>query len=242
MKIRLDKYLADMQTGTRSQVKEFIKKGRVTVDAAVVKACDLKIDTDINSVCFDGNPVGYVEYEYYMLNKPMGVITATTDKTEKTVTDLIPSKRKDLFPVGRLDKDTEGLLLITNDGELAHKALAPKSHVDKTYYAVVKGVISDETVENFKKGLYVDSSLTSLPAHLQVEAYNSMSDESYIYITIHEGKFHQIKRMFEAVGSCVLYLKRISFGSLTLDSALTPGQFRQLTDEEVASLKKICNK
>lgn len=242
MKIRLDKYLSDMQIGTRSQVKEYIKKGRIAVNNLVIKASDLKIDTDSDTVCVDGNPVGYVEYEYYMLNKPAGVITATTDKMARTVTDLIESKRKDLFPVGRLDKDTEGLLLITNDGDLAHYMLAPKSHVDKTYFATVKGLITDETINLFKNGLHVDSELTALPAILEVLSYDKDKDESDILITIHEGKFHQVKRMFEAVDSFVYYLKRISFGPLTLDDTLNTGEYRPLTTDELNALKAIYNK
>jgi 16S rRNA pseudouridine516 synthase len=155
------------------------------------------------------------------------------------VTDLISSKRKDLFPVGRLDKDTEGLLLITNDGALAHRLLAPKSHVDKTYYALVKGKISSETVTLFENGLYVDSELTALPAHLEVLSFDESKDESEILITIHEGKFHQVKRMFEAVNSQVHYLKRIKFANLTLDDSLSLGTYRPLTEDEIAKLKFI---
>jgi 16S rRNA pseudouridine516 synthase len=239
MKIRLDKYLADMQTGTRSQVKEYIRKGRVAINNVTVKSSDVKIDTETDTVSFDGQPVGYVEYEYYMLNKPAGVITATNDKSATTVTDLISSKRKDLFPVGRLDKDTEGLLLITNDGALAHRLLAPKSHVDKTYYALVKGKISSETVTLFENGLYVDSELTALPAHLEVLSFDELKNESEILITIHEGKFHQVKRMFEAVNSQVHYLKRIKFANLTLDDSLSLGTYRPLTEDEIAKLKFI---
>jgi 16S rRNA pseudouridine516 synthase len=237
MKIRLDKYLADMQTGTRSQVKEYIRKGRVAINNVTVKSSDIKIDTETDTVSFDGQPVGYVEYEYYMLNKPAGVITATNDKSSTTVTDLISSKRKDLFPVGRLDKDTEGLLLITNDGALAHRLLAPKSHVDKTYYAVVRGEISPETVALFENGLHVDNELTALPAHLEVLSFDELKKESEILITLHEGKFHQVKRMFEAVNSQVHYLKRIKFANLTLDDTLPVGTYRPLTNEEINNLK-----
>jgi 16S rRNA pseudouridine516 synthase len=237
MKIRLDKYLADMQTGTRSQVKEYIRKGRVAINGAATKSADIKIDTETDTVTFDGQPVGYVEYEYYMLNKPAGVITATNDKSATTVTDLISSKRKDLFPVGRLDKDTEGLLLITNDGALAHRLLAPKSHVDKTYYALVKGKIAPETVTLFENGFRVDNELTALPSHLEVLSFNESKNESEILITIHEGKFHQVKRMFEAVNSQVHYLKRIKFATLTLDETLPIGAYRPLNNEEINNLK-----
>lgn len=237
MKLRLDKYLADMQIGTRSQVKEYIRCGRVSVSGDTVKSSDLKIDTDKDTVTFDGQQVGYVEYEYYMLNKPAGIVTATTDKKAQTVVDLIESRRKDIFPVGRLDKDTVGLLLITNDGELAHRLLAPKSHVDKTYYAVVRGKISDDIVFEFAKGLHVDEELDALPALLDVKSYDSECDESAVFITIHEGKFHQIKRMFLAVGSEVKYLKRISFGALELDNSLKEGEYRELTSKEIDLLR-----
>ena len=169
MLIRLDKYLADMQVGTRSEVKELIRKKRVTVNDNIVTKPESKINTDGDSVNVDGNAVGYHEYEYFMLNKPAGVVSATDDNTCTTVIDLIKTNnRKDLFPVGRLDKDTEGLLIITNDGAMAHDLLSPKKHVDKTYYAKVKGKISDMEVKQFANGLFVDEELTALPAILKV--------------------------------------------------------------------------
>lgn len=233
MRIRLDKYLADMKAGTRSEVKEYIRKGAVSVNDSICCKPETKVDTEADTVLLNGASIGYVDKEYYMLNKPAGVVTATTDKREKTVLDLIFPARKDLFPAGRLDKDTEGLLVITNDGEMAHYMLSPKHHVDKTYYAVVKGRILDETVHKFSEGLYVDDELTAKPSKLEVLSYDAENDTSCVNITIHEGKFHQIKRMFVAVGSEVLYLKRISFGPLSLDESLQPGQYRALTEEEV---------
>ena len=168
-KIRLDKYLADMQIGTRSAVKEYIRKGRVRVNEAVVKSPEQKIDTETDTVLYDDKPVGYHTYEYFMLNKPQGVVSATQDTKEKTVTELITEKnRKDLFPVGRLDKDTEGLLLITNDGALSHELLSPKKHVDKTYFAEVMGKIGQAEVVKFKEGLVIDTEFTALPAVLEV--------------------------------------------------------------------------
>ena len=167
MIIRLDKYLADMQIGTRKEVKELIKKGRITVNNEKSVSSDTKIDTDRDIIMMDSEIITYSEFEYYMLNKPAGVVSASNDPKNKTVINLIKSKRKDLFPVGRLDKDTEGLLLVTNDGELAHFLLAPKSHVDKTYYAVVKGLIGENEINKFKDGLVVDNELTALPAHLK---------------------------------------------------------------------------
>ena len=239
--IRLDKYLADMQLGTRSQVKEYIKKGRVKVDDITVKSCDTKIDIDTCNVMFDGKHIGYSELEYYMLNKPAGVLSAARDKKQTTVVDLITERaRKDLFPVGRLDKDTEGLLLITNDGELAHNLLAPKKHVDKTYYARAAGRIKEEAIKLFADGLHVDDEFTALPAKLELKGYNDKDNYTDVIITIHEGKFHQIKRMFEAVGSEVLYLKRLRMGSLVLDETLKPGEYRTLTQKEIDELYN-CN-
>ena len=234
MLIRLDKYLADMQVGTRSEVKELIRKKRVTVNDNIVTKPELKINTDHDSVSVDGESVGYHEYEYFMLNKPAGVVSATDDNTCTTVIDLIKTKnRKDLFPVGRLDKDTEGLLIITNDG-----ALSPKKHVDKTYYAKVKGKISDMEVKQFADGLFIDDELTALPAILKVLSYNSDKDYSEIHVTIHEGKFHQVKRMFTAIGSEVLFLKRITFGALSFDESLKTGEYRTLTKEEISLLQQ----
>lgn len=240
--LRLDKYLCDMQIGSRAEVKGLIKKKRIKVNEETVTKPELKIDTDNDIIKFDDEVINYQEYEYFMLNKPQGVISATNDKSDKTVIDLIKdAKRKDLFPVGRLDKDTEGLLLITNDGELSHNLLSPKRHVDKTYFAKVKGHITDEEVLKFKNGLVVDETFTAKPARLHVLKFNDADNTTDIQITIHEGKFHQIKRMFEAVGSEVLYLKRLSMGTLLLDKNLMPGEYRKLSQEEINALKGVNN-
>lgn len=240
--LRLDKYLCDMQIGSRAEVKGLIKKKRIKVNEETVTKTELKIDTDNDIIKFDDEVINYQEYEYFMLNKPQGVISATNDKSDKTVIDLIKdAKRKDLFPVGRLDKDTEGLLLITNDGELSHNLLSPKRHVDKTYFAKVKGHITDEEVLKFKNGLVVDETFTAKPARLHVLKFNDADNTTDIQITIHEGKFHQIKRMFEAVGSEVLYLKRLSMGTLLLDKNLIPGEYRKLSQEEINALKGVNN-
>lgn len=237
--VRLDKFLADMQIGSRSEVKEYIRKGRIMVDDTVVKAPDYKVDISLHKIYFDRQQIIYQEYEYFMLNKPAGVLSATRDKNTPTVLNLIhDNARKDLFPVGRLDKDTEGLLLITNDGQLAHSLLSPKKHVDKTYYAKAAGKITDREASLFENGLAVDSEFTAMPAKLVILAYDKSSDTSEVQITIHEGKFHQIKRMFEAVGSEVLYLKRLSMGTLKLDEALAPGEYRRLTEDEINRLYK----
>lgn len=240
--LRLDKYLCDMQIGSRAEVKGLIKKKRIKVNEETVTKPELKIDTDNDIIKFDDEVINYQEYEYFMLNKPQGVISAANDKSDKTVIDLIKdAKRKDIFPVGRLDKDTEGLLLITNDGELSHNLLSPKKHVDKTYFAKVKGHITDEEVLKFKNGLVVDETFTAKPARLEVLEFNANDNTTDIQITIHEGKFHQIKRMFEAVGSKVLYLKRLSMGTLLLDRNLMPGEYRKLSQEEINALKGVNN-
>ena len=233
--IRLDKYLADMGIGTRTEVKKLIRQGKVKIGDAVVKVPEQKIDTATQKVFCEGQEVGYEEYEYYMLNKPAGYVSATTDAKDQTVLDLITDKkRKDLFPVGRLDKDTEGLLLITNDGDLAHRLLAPKKHVDKLYYAQVEGVVTEEDVKAFAQGVNIGEGEVTRPAVLEILKSDAVSE---IYLTIQEGKFHQVKRMFEAVGKKVVYLKRLSMGTLKLDENLKLGEYRALTEEE---LKHLC--
>lgn len=236
MMIRLDKYLADMGVGTRSEVKRYIQKGMVSVGEKTVKKPEMKINTDTDAVYFQNSQVGYETQEYYLLNKPAGVVSATSDQKEKTVLDLIESKkRKDLFPVGRLDKDTEGLLLITNDGELCHRLLSPKKHVDKVYYARIEGRVTEQDVQQFAEGLDIGEKAITKPGKLIVLKSDEISE---IELTICEGKYHQVKRMFEAVDKKVIYLKRIQMGSLTLDDRLALGQYRKLTDEEIRSLKE----
>ncbi len=232
--IRLDKYLADMGVGTRSEVKNYIRKGRVQINEVVIKESDKKINIDSDKVAFDGSILTYVSTEYYMLNKPAGVVSATRDNLSETVLDLIDSTNKDLFPVGRLDKDTEGLLLITNDGDLAHKLLSPKKKVPKVYYAKINGKIVEEDVEMFSKGIAISEDFVTLPAELEII---KSCEISTVKVTIHEGKFHQVKRMFEAVGKEVIYLKRLSMGDLILDESLELGEYRPLTIEEINMLK-----
>lgn len=234
MKIRLDKYLADMGKGTRSEVKKAIGKGLVRVNDEIVRKPETKLDTDVDVVLYDGESVGYAQFEYYMLNKPAGIISATEDKREKTVVDLIADKkRKNLFPVGRLDRDTEGLLLISNDGELAHRLLSPSRHVDKVYYAKIEGTVTDADVEAFRQGIDIGEEKLTRPAKLRI--LNS-AERSEIELTICEGKFHQVKRMFHAVGKEVVYLKRLQMGTLVLDESLNPGDYRKLTEQEIADL------
>ena len=230
--MRLDKYLSDMGVGTRSELKKDIRKGGVSVDGEVIKDPGHGVDAS-SRVVFKGTVIRYEEFVYYMLNKPAGVISATDDKRTKTVIDFLPEdRRKDLFPVGRLDKDTEGLLLITNDGELAHALLSPRRHVDKKYYARIRGVVTREDALAFASGIPLKD-FTCMPADLVIERSSEISE---VLVTIREGKFHQIKRMFEALGKEVIYLKRIEMGSLILDGELAPGEFRRLTEEELRSL------
>lgn len=234
MMMRLDKLLSEMGYGTRSQVKKDITKGNVTVNGEAVRKPETKIDTETDTVLVCGKTVAYAKYEYFMLNKPAGVVSATEDRREKTVLDLIrDKKREDLFPVGRLDKDTEGLLLITNNGELAHRLLSPKKHVDKVYYVRVRGTVTEEDVEQFREGLDIGDEKMTLPAELKIL---HSGEESEAEITIREGRFHQVKRMFRAVGKEVVFLKRLRMGTLVLDENLAPGEYRRLTEEEVNGL------
>lgn len=234
---RLDKYLADMSVGTRSEVKNLIKKGLVTVNGEVIRKPEYKVDIEKDDLVCRGEPVAYQTLVYYMLNKPAGVISATNDPKQKTVLDLITDKsRKDLFPVGRLDKDTVGLLLITNDGNLAHRLLSPKHHVDKCYFAKVQGNVTKDDAEKFAEGVNIgteDEPEITMPGKLDIIKSDDLSE---IRLTIQEGKFHQVKRMFQAVGKEVVYLKRERMGSLILDDNLAGGEYRMLTEEELKNL------
>jgi 16S rRNA pseudouridine516 synthase len=226
-----------MNIGTRSQVKEYIKKGEVTVNSSVVKSADYKLDENIDTVLFRGRRLTFEKYVYYMLNKPAGVVSATKDNTAETVLSLIHDKdsdgiKKDLFPVGRLDKDTQGLLIITNDGELAHRLLSPKKHVDKTYLVGISHSLSPEAGTRLENGVDIGDNKPTLPARVEI-----LSDNE-ILLTIREGRFHQVKRMLKAVGNEVVSLKRISFGKLSLDDALKPGECRRLTESEVNLLNE----
>ena len=236
--MRLDKYLAEMGVGTRQEVKKQIRQGKAAVNGTVVKAADTKIDETSDEVTISGRNISYVSYEYYMLNKPAGVVSATEDRRDTTVIDLIKEKkRKDLFPVGRLDKDTEGLLLITNDGDLAHRLLAPKKHVDKVYYAKIDGMVTEEDVKRFAEGIDIGAEEEEMTRPAKLDIMKS-AEESEIRLTVHEGKFHQVKRMFLAVGKEVTYLKRERMGTLCLDENLKPGEYRLLTEEEIENVRK----
>ena len=230
--VRLDKFLCDCNIGTRSQVKDFIRLGQVTVNGQVMKKADFKVDENTDSVTFRGEPCGYRRFAYYMLHKPAGVVSATVDNTADTVLSLLRNvKDKDLFPVGRLDKDTTGLLLVTNDGELAHRLLSPKKHVDKSYLTQIAKPLDENAIRMLSEGVNIGDEEPTLPAKVQI------LDENYIILTIHEGRFHQVKRMLRAVDNEVLSLKRISFGPLTLPEELAPGEFRELTQDELATLQ-----
>ncbi|WP_342981262.1 MULTISPECIES: pseudouridine synthase [unclassified Ruminococcus] len=277
--VRLDKFLADSGAGTRTEVKKLIQKGMVQVNGETAKKPELKVDPERDVVEFGGERLGArAEFVYYLLHKPAGYVSATEDIREKTVLELVPKDgRRNLFPVGRLDKDTEGLLLITDDGQLAHQLLSPKKHVDKTYFAVTEGKVVPEDIEKIRVGVDIGDQELTLPGKLEIlksweenpeqgvasgkdcEGKNVKGDSetmtakadneeykadveksswrSEILLTIQEGRFHQVKRMMETVGKKVIYLKRISMGSLTLPDDLPKGQARELTPGELAALR-----
>lgn len=236
--MRLDKFLCDMQLGTRSQVKEAVRKGLVSVNGMPVKSPDYKLDERKDTVSYAGKELVYQNLYYYMLYKPAGVVTATRDNRETTVMDLLSDAcGKELAPVGRLDKDTEGLLLVTNDGELAHRLLAPGKHVAKTYYVECSGALTTDKLTLLENGVDIGDSELTRPARVQVI---SQSDGSYtMELTITEGRFHQVKRMVQAVGGSVTYLKRLSMGTLSLDGGLPKGSYRPLTEKELSDLKQL---
>lgn len=235
-KVRLDKLLSNMGKGTRSEMKDALKYGQIKVNGVVVRTGKDKVDVEVDEILYRNEPVIYKKYIYLVMNKPQGVISATEDKVHKTVIDLIDDAHMhyDLFPVGRLDIDTEGLLIITNDGELTHNLLAPKKHVPKTYFAIVEGQVGMDAIEAFKLGITLDDGYKCKPAELTIHNYEGGQTE--VSLTIHEGKFHQVKRMFEAAGSFVIYLKRIEMNTLKLDEAIALGAYRELTKDEFAAL------
>ena len=235
MQLRLDKYLADLSVDTRAKVKLLIRKGRVRVNDVVAKKPEMKIDTEADRVTLDGRGLVYQQYEYYMLNKPAGVLSAARDKKQSTVLDLIQTDRKDLFPVGRLDKDTVGLLLICNDGQLAHRLLSPAHHVDKTYEVWLDAPVTEENIKVLETGVDIGDEDMTLPAHVDA----IYEDFSHVNLTIHEGRFHQVKRMFAACEKTVTRLKRLSMGPLVLDASLAEGEYRALTPTEIEQLKAI---
>lgn len=236
-KQRIDKILSNLGYGSRSELKKLCKNGLVKVNGKVINNPGVQVDVENDEILFDGEKVVYKEFIYLMLNKPDGYISATFDKRDPIVLDLID--KEDLifepFPVGRLDKDTEGLLVLTNDGQLAHRVLSPKKHVPKTYYAKIEGVVTEEDVKAFAEGVTLDDGYETMPAELEILKSDDISE---IELTIHEGKFHQVKRMFESVGKKVVYLKRLSMGKLKLDESLALGEYRELTEEEVKMIEE----
>lgn len=230
--IRLDKMLSHLGYGSRKEVKEIIRHGWVYVNGEQIKDDDFKVSEVDDEIIVDGDKIDYEEYIYIMLNKPQGVISATYDPRYETVIDLIPEYRKmNIFPVGRLDIDTEGLLIITNDGELAHKLLSPKYHVFKKYYVEFSGTFKEEYYKSFESGIILDDGYETLPGKIEV------IDDNKAHVYIREGKYHQVKRMFEALDMHVDYLKRIAFGDINLDKNLKLGEWRMLENDELNSLK-----
>ncbi|MDO4465807.1 MAG: pseudouridine synthase [Bacillota bacterium] len=228
--MRLDKFLADMSFGTRKEVKEIIKKKRVQINGNIITKADYKVSLD-DEIYVDDDLIEYVEYEYIVLNKPQDYVCALEDRYYPVIMELVDTIRKDLVPVGRLDVDTEGLILITNDGQMNHKLLSPKSHVDKTYYVEVDAPIPADAQEIFSQPMDLDDFITQ-PAKLEVLSETSAN------LTISEGKFHQVKRMFEKVGCTVTYLRRDKFGPLTLGD-LELGESRYLTEDEISTLQNL---
>jgi pseudouridine synthase len=233
----LDKVLSNFGFGSRNEIKSAVKYGQVLVDGQIVKDSGMHVDPESNIIEINGERLNYRKYVYIMMNKPQGVISATTDRKQKTVFDILPEQYKcfDLFPAGRLDIDTEGLVLMTNDGQLSHEILSPKKHVPKQYYAKVLGRVNEEDAEAFRLGVVLDDGYKTLPAVLEILKSQDISE---IKLTIVEGKFHQVKRMFESVGKKVIYLKRISMGNLRLDESLKLGECRELKESDIELLKQ----
>ena len=228
---RLDKIISATGKKSRREVKLLVKQGRILVDGIPAASADMKVDPETMEIVLDGENLGYEKFTYIMLHKPAGVLSAVEDSRQKTVLDLLPEElqKRDLSPVGRLDKDTEGLLLLTNDGALTHRLLSPKSHVDKVYYARVEGKLEESDIAAFREGIALKD-FTCMPAGLTI-----LSDTECL-VTLHEGKFHQVKRMLASRGKPVVYLKRLSMGPLQLDEGLSAGQWRHLTANERNSL------
>ncbi len=236
---RLDKVLANLGYGSRKEVKALVKDKQVLIDGELVKDSSIQIDPEKTEIIVSGEKVNYRKYIYLLMNKPAGVVSATFDKYDETVIDLIEDDYKvfEPFPVGRLDKDTVGFLLITNDGELNHRLISPKWHVDKVYYAEIDNIVGESDIRAFEKGVILDDGYECMPAKLEI--LKADEDGSEVKVTIQEGKFHQVKRMFNSVGKNVVYLKRISFGPMTLPENLEEGECRELTKTEIESLKNI---
>lgn len=236
---RLDKVLASQGFGSRKEVKALVKKGHVRVDGILVDDSGMQVDPEKSNITIFDKKLDFRKYIYLMMNKPAGVISATEDDYDNTVIDLLNGQYNnfDLFPVGRLDKDTVGLLILTNDGELNHRLISPKWHVDKTYYAKIDKPVDTGDIEKFKNGITLDDGYVCMEAILEI--IESSEEGSEILLTIQEGKFHQVKRMFESIGKKVKFLKRMRFGPISLDEKLEYGQWRELTQEEINLLKNL---
>lgn len=236
--MRIDKYLANMNVGSRSEVHKLIKQGVVSINGQKVKTSKERV-AESDEVLVDGKKIAYQKYHYFLLNKPQGVLSATEDKSQKTVIDLLrkQDQYQGIAPVGRLDKDTTGLLMLTNDGQLTHELLAPKKHVDKIYRALISGLPDKETVQLFASGMTLGDGTKLKPAELKILTTDEQKKQAKIEINIREGKYHQIKRMFGACGMKVLELERLQMGNLKLDSNLKLGQYRELSLEEVKNIR-----
>lgn len=234
---RLDKILANLGYGTRKELKKIVRNGIVEVNGVVAKDSAMQVDPEKDKIVINGEEIYYREFIYLMMNKPDGVVSATYDNRDETVVDLLEVEHQvfEPFPVGRLDKDTVGLLLLTNDGELNHRLISPKWKVDKVYFARIDKEVTEADIKAFQKGITLDDGYVCKEAKLEIQSASEEGSE--VLVTIQEGKFHQVKRMFEAVGKKVVYLKRIEFGTLKLDEELEEGEYRELTDEELAILK-----
>lgn len=232
MIVRVDKILSELGFGSRQDIKKYVKAGKIRINDNIVKKPEEKLNSEKDKLYFEGKEVEVEEFETFILYKPAGYVCATKDNVHKTVMELIDSKRKNIVPVGRLDLDTEGILILTNDGVLNHRLVSPSSHVDKTYYAVFEGKLDENAVEMTKNGLDIGEGEVSKPAKLEIISDNE------ILLTIHEGKFHQVKRMVKALGGEVTYLKRVAFGGLRLDDLkLNKGESRKITEIEMEMLK-----
>ena len=233
MIVRVDKILSELGFGSRQEIKKYVKAGKIRINDNIVKKPEEKLNSEVDKLFFEGKEVEVEEFETFILYKPAGYVCATKDNVHKTVMELIDSKRKNVVPVGRLDLDTEGILILTNDGNLNHRLVSPSSHVDKTYYAIFEGRLNENAVEMTKNGLDIGEGEVSKPANLEIISSNE------IMLTIHEGKFHQVKRMVKALGGEVTYLKRVAFGGLRLDDLkLKKGESRKITEIEMEMLKR----
>lgn len=237
--MRLDKFLANSGIGTRKEVKGLLKKRLIKVNDEIVKDGKIHVDENEDTVKYKDEIISYKKFVYIMLNKPNGVISATEDKVHKTVIDLLGDEYRtfEVFPVGRLDIDTEGLLLLTNDGVLSHNLLSPNKHVDKKYYVELEKLLTEMDIAKLEKGVELKD-FTTKDAKVEIIENGEESDKIRVYITISEGKFHQVKRMFKAVGNEVKYLKRVKMGTLSLDENLKLGEYRELTEDELTKLKE----